>query len=213
MISKPKRFSSAGLLGLILTMLAVPNFTNLAAAEQVEEKDASSCPWIVQPDEPLVGLGSDVATYEILFAGNTSEAIFYGFTVADHGLAQKLTDNRDLPDLEKNGRSLRPVEREGMTVYQVSADSILPRTIYLLTTTTAMRPLEQIEARIDPARPIAVGLRTRGATDFSGPLPRRTVPGVEILASSSKEFADDRSIVVSSLRPDFQLCAYQVSWN
>ncbi|MGI9492776.1 MAG: hypothetical protein ACR2QF_10295, partial [Geminicoccaceae bacterium] len=111
---------------------------------------ASSCPWIVQPDEPLVGLGSDIATYEILFAGNTADAIFYGFTVADRGLAQRLFNDGEIPDLEQNGRSLKTVEREGLTVYQVSSDSILPRTIYLLTAATAMPPLERINARIDP---------------------------------------------------------------
>ena len=209
MLTKPFRFIRIALLGLILPITVEANAAQLTTSE----KEASGCPWIVQPDEPLFGLGSDIATYEILFAGNTTDAIFYGFTVADQGLAQQLTNDGEIPDLEKNGRSLKTVKREGLTVYQVSSDSISPRTIYLLTAATAMLPLERIDARIDPARPIAVGLRTRGATDFNGPLPRRTVPGREILASSSEDVVEDRSIVVSSLGPDFQLCAYQVSWN
>ena len=183
--------------------------------------DTPACPWIVQPDEPIVGLGGNNAVYEILFSGPATDSIFYGFTVAHQQLAQQLTNDGEIPNLEKDGRSLRVVEKEGVATYQVAPDSVLPRTIYLLTAASALPKLERIDARIDPARPIAVGLRTRGATDFSGPLPRRTVPGVEILASVQQEagsgandgYVENRSLVLSSFEPDFQLCAYQVSWN
>jgi hypothetical protein len=181
----------------------------LAAAD----RDFSACPWIVQPDEPLVGLGADIATYEILFTGRTTKAIFYGFTVAAHDLARQLTDEGEIPDLMEDGRSLETVERDGATVYRVSSESILPRTIYLLAAAMPMKQLERIDARIDPARPIAVGLRTRGATDLSGPMPRRTVPGVEILASAAHPEEATEPPLLAALEPDFQLCAYQVSWN
>lgn len=209
MILKSTRIKHVGLCGLIAVLMAGINTIDLAAADE----DISTCPWIVQPDEPLVGLGANNAAYEILFNGQTTDAIFYGFTVADHKLARQLTNNDGIPDLRQNGRSLKTIEKEGIIAYQVSTDSILPRTIYLLTATKSMPQLERIDARIDPARPIAVGLRTRGATDLNGPMPRRTVPGVEILASSPQKYAEDRSIVLSSLGLDFQLCAYQVSWN
>lgn len=213
MISNTTRRRYIALFGLIAAMTANVSISDLNAAEESQP----ACPWIVQPDEPIFGLGANNAAYEILFDGRTTDTIFYGFTVADRHLAQQLSDRDKIPDLRRDGRSLKTVEREGMTAaYRVSTDSILPRTIYLLTAATAMPELEQIDARIDPARPIAVGLRTRGATDLSGPMPRRTVPGVEILASSSQrpdETVENRSIILSSFDQDFQLCAYQVSWN
>jgi hypothetical protein len=184
-----------------------------ASPAAAQEQDMSTCPWIVQPDEPLFGLGADTATYEILFTGKTTAAIFYGFTVADHDLARHLTNDGEIPDLMTDGRSLETIERDGATAYRVSSESILPRTIYLLAAAMPMRQLERIDARIDPARPIAVGLRTRGATDLSGPMPRRTVPGIEILASAADGKDAHQSTILAALEPDFQLCAYQVSWN
>ncbi len=211
MKSKPTRIYVKAISGLIAMMTAGIGVSNV----QAEDENFSSCPWIVQPDEPLVGLGADIATYEILFNGTTSDAIFYGFTVTDHILARHLTNDGEIPALEEHGRPLEVIEREGIPVYQLSADSILPRTIYLLASAGPISRLEQIEARIDPARPIAVGLRTRGASDLNGPMPRRMVPGIEILVSASRQDEEEkaRAINTASLDPDFQLCAYQVSWN
>lgn len=186
-----------------------------SGAAMAAEDEATACPWIVQPEEPIFGLASDIATYEILFTGQISDHIFYGFSVADHRLARQLTQLGKIPDMRDHGRALKRVDQEGIIAYQVTTDSIQPRTIYLLAASEPMPRLEQIEARIDPARPIAVGLRTRGASDLNGPLPRRTVPGIEILASAASEdgTTDERSVITAAFNPDFRLCAYQVSWN
>lgn len=197
------------LCGFVAAMMMVGSMGGVAAADD----ERSVCPWIVQPEEPIFGLATDMATYEILFTGQTPDDIFYGFSVVDHKLAQQLTQLGEIPDLQASGRALKTVEQEGVVVYQVSTDSIQPRTIYLLAATSPMPRLEQIGARIDPARPIAVGLRTRGASDLNGPLPRRTVPGIEIVASAPTRNSEERSVTVAALNPDFKLCAYQVSWN
>ena len=209
MTSKPKPTRLRTLYGLVATMIVGFGSIDGMAADP----DMSTCPWMVQPDEPITGLGANIATYEIFFNGSTADALFYGFTVADRELARQLTDDDRIPDLRQHGRPLEAIEQRGMTVYRLSADSILPRTIYLLAAAEVMQQPEMIDARIDPARPVAVGLRTRGASDINGPLPHRSVPGIEILASTSEKPAQDRSFEVSALGADFQLCAYQVSWN
>lgn len=195
--------------GFVAAMIVGAGLSGLLAADEHQ----SACPWIVQPEEPIFGLAADIATYEILFTGQTSDDFFYGFSVADHQLARQLTQEGEIPDLRADGRALRTVEREGVIVYQVSADSIQPRTIYLLAGASPIPNLEQIEARLDPSRPIAVGLRTRGASDLNGPLPRRTVPGIQIVAAASEAKSDERSFTPTTLGSDFMLCAYQVSWN
>ncbi len=194
------------LFGLITVTMAGFGVRTLAIADDRR----LSCPWIVQPDETQSGPGTDIEHYEILFTGQISDAIFYGFTVTDDHLARQLSDDGAIPDLTRSGRALEAVERDGITVYQISADTLLPRTIYLLTAGRSMKRLEMIDARIDPARPIAIGMHTRGASDFTGSLPRRTVPGQDLLISSPDE---NQSLVLSTLDQDFQLCAYQVSWN
>lgn len=208
-ISSPTWMNRIAFCGLVAAVVVGTGLGDLAAADD----ERSVCPWIVQPEEPIFGLATDMATYEILFTGQTSDDMFYGFSITDHKLARQLTQLGEIPDLQASGRALKTVEREGIIVYQVSADSIQPRTIYLLAATSPMRRLEEIGARIDPARPIAVGLRTRGASDLNGPLPRRTVPGIEILASATTNDEKERIVVPAALNPDFKLCAYQVSWN
>ena len=209
MTSKPKGMMRLAQGGLVAALMAGGWGVQPLLADQHE----TACPWIVQPEEPLFGLGAANATYEILFTGKSADENFYGFTVSDHRLARELTNGGGLPDLEKNGRSLETVEQDGTIVYQVAADSILPRTIYLLAADMPIKPLERIDARIDPARPIAVGLRTRGASDVTGPMPRRTVPGVEIVTAGAEPEEAQRAILSTSYEPEFQLCAYQVSWN
>ncbi len=192
--------------GFIAAMMARFGVDNPVIADG----NRSTCPWIVQPDEVESGQGTGIEHYEILFTGRITDAIFYGFTVTDDHVARQLNIDATIPDLTRNGRALEAVERDGTIVYRLSADTILPRTIYLLTAGRSMKRLEMIDARIDPARPIAIGMHTRGASDFTGPLPHRTAPAREVLTIPH---SDDPSIVLSSLDQDFQLCAFQVSWN
>lgn len=195
--------------GFIATLMAGIGLGDVAVADD----DISTCPWIVQPEEPAFGLAMDMTTYEILFTGQTAETVFYGFSATDHSLAQQLTRGGEIPDLQQSGRALEMVERDRFTVYQVSAETIEPRMIYLVAAADPIPRLEQIDARIAPARPIAVGLRTRGASDMSGPLPRRIFPGIDIMAAASKQSEEVRTAIASAHGSDFKLCAYQVSWN
>lgn len=206
---KPARMIRKAPWGFIAMMMAGIGLGNVAVADD----DTSTCPWIVQPEEPAFGLARDMTTYEILFTGQTAETVFYGFSATDHKLTRQLTRDGEIPDLEQSGRSLETVERDRFIVYQVSAETIEPRVIYLVAAASPIPRLEQIDARIDPARPIAVGLRTRGASDVSGPLPRRTFPGIDIMAAASKQREEERTAIASANGPDFKLCAYQVSWN
>lgn len=169
----------------------------------------NTCPWVVQPNEPIVGLGAETATYEIMFTGLEDREILYGFTVTDHQLALKLTREGKLTDLTASAEPLALIEQDEAIVYQLSADSILPKTIYLAVATSRVDELEQIDARIEPPRPVSVGMLTRGASDHTGPLPHRSVPGIEIIAMPAEV---DRLLSPIS-DTGIQLCAYQVSWR
>jgi len=51
--------------------------------------------------------------------------------------------------------------------------------------------LDRLEAAIEPSRPFNVSYaKTRGATDVSGPLPVRSLPGIEIRASKEAHEVD-----------------------
>lgn len=210
--------NSKWMLGITLSAVVI---AGVAGDLSVKENQQSTCPWIVQHDDLLNEHGTDHATYEIYFTGETVRGVvFYGFTVADHDLAVELTSKDEIPDLRENGRSLEIFDREGIAGYRVSTDSVVPRTIYLLASTERVAPLETINARIDPARSIAIGMGpSRGASDFNGPLPRRTVPGRAILALSSTDDPasdkadDDEPLMLAAFDQDVQLCAYQISWN
>jgi hypothetical protein len=167
------------------------------------------CPWVVQPNEPIVGLGADTATYDISFTGLEDREILYGFTVTDHQLALRLTREGKLADLSASAEPLSLLEQEDAIVYQLSADSILPKTIYLAVATSRVDELEQIDARIEPPRPVSVGMLTRGASDHTGPLPHRSVPGIEIIAMP----AEAERLLSPISDQGIQLCAYQVSWR
>jgi hypothetical protein len=70
-----------------------------------------------------------------------------------------------------------------------------------------VRELEQIDARIEPARPLALSEllpKTRGGSDWSGPLPHRSLPGFEIAGASDP---------AGPLLADLQICAYQVAMH
>jgi len=168
---------------------------------------AAACPWIVQPYAQTMAVSSETPAFDIVFDGlGQSSKVFYGFTVASLDLAWQLANERALPALTSNGRRLQAkTTPEGTIAYQLSPDSIQPHTIYLVAAGSLVRELEQIHARIEPARPLALSQlmpRTRGGSDWSGPLPHRSLPGFEIAGAS-----DQASAVVA----DLQICAYQVA--
>ncbi|HEX5795974.1 MAG TPA: hypothetical protein VFY19_09040 [Geminicoccaceae bacterium] len=173
------------------------------------ELAAAPCPWIVQPYTENAQVASSAPTFDIVFDGlGQSSKVFYGFTVASLDLAWQLANERTLPELAPDGRRLEArATPQGTIAYQLSPDSIQPHTIYLVAAGSLVRELEQIDARIEPARPLALSElmpKTRGGTDWSGPLPHRSLPGFEIAG-----VADRASPVLA----DVQICAYQVAMH
>ena len=176
---------------------------------------SAACPWIVQPHEQSVATSAESPAFDIVFDGlGQSSKMFYGFSVASLDLAWELANQGSLPPLKADARHLEPkVTPEGTTAYQLAPDSIRPHTIYLVAADTVVRPLEQIQARIEPARPMAVSQlmpRTRGGTDWSGPLPRRSLPGFEIAGADSAPSTTNGG-GIGPVAADLQICAYQVS--
>jgi hypothetical protein len=168
---------------------------------------SAACPWIVQPAGESMAVASETPAYDIVFDGlGQNSKVFYGFTVASLDLAWQLANERRLPALVPNARRLEAkATPQGTIAYQLAPDSIQPHTIYLVAADSLVRELEQIDARIEPARPLALSQlfpKTRGGSDWSGPLPHRSVPGFEIAGAS-----DPTSAVVAAL----QICAYQVA--
>lgn len=161
-----------------------------------------ACPWIVQPTEHEAVRSADAA-YEIIFDGlGLNLGAFYGFSVASVDLAWRLTEERMLPDLERDARRLQPLETPLGKYYQLAPDSIAPHTIYLAVSKRPIDELERIGARIEPSMQFAISqlaMRTRGGSDQSGPLPHRSVPGFLIADASSEAM------------PELQICAYQVA--
>jgi hypothetical protein len=82
----------------------------------------------------------------------------------------------------------------------------MPLTVYLVVATASIPKLDAIAAAFEPSRPINVGLRMRGASDTSGPLPHRSLPGVELHYASH----DPSGTQLGRGNPEYQLCAYQV---
>ena len=164
----------------------------------------AGCPWIVQPSEAI---GGDLPDYEITFNGEPDPSwTYYAFTVTDHDLAWQLSSGNGLSALDERGRPLAVIDQDDRLRYRADAASVMPLTIYLVVSTAAVAELEAITAAFEPARPIAVGLRMRGASDSSGPLPHRSLPGVEIHYASSEATATE----LDADQPEYQLCAYQV---
>jgi hypothetical protein len=187
--------------------LIVGGTANLAAA---------ACPWIVQPYAQSVPVSSETPTFDIVFDGlGQSSKVFYGFTVASLDLAWQLTSDSVLPALDPDGRRLEmKATAEGAVAYQLSPDSIQPHTIYLVAADGVVEQLEEIDARIDPARPIALSQlmpRYRGGSDWSGPMPHRSLPGFEIAgvadANGGRGTSDQNGTAVAAV----QICAYQVA--
>jgi hypothetical protein len=171
---------------------------------------SAACPWIVQPSGQSMAISSKAPpAFDIVFDGlGQSSKVFYGFTVASLDLAWQLANERVLPALDPDGRRLEvTVTPHGTTAYQLSPDSIQPHTIYLVAAGSLVRELEQIDARIEPARPLALSEllpKTRGGSDWSGPLPHRSLPGFEIAGASDP---------AGPLLADLQICAYQVAMH
>jgi len=149
----------------------------------------ADCPWIVQPhfggQEPV----SDTTSVNIVFDGLADQPrFFYGFTVTDIDLAWDLSADGTLTDLGPHGRALDVMETTIGSAFEVDAESIEPHTVYLVAARSPVGELEKLDAAIEPSHPFNVSLaRTRGASDFNGPLPARSLPGVEIRASKSED--------------------------
>jgi hypothetical protein len=170
---------------------------------------AAACPWIVQPSGHNLTIASQAPAFDIVFDGlGQSSKVFYGFTVASLELAWQLANERALPELAPDGRPLEArATPQGTMAYQLAPDSIQPHTIYLVAAGSQVRELEQIDARIEPARPLALSEllpKTRGGSDWSGPLPHRSLPGFEIAGVAERG---------SPVLADVQICAYQVAMH
>ena len=164
----------------------------------------AGCPWIVQPSQAI---GGDRPDYEIMFNGKPDPALaYYAFTVTDPDIAWELSSGSGLAALDDRSRPLEIIDETDRPRYRADAASVMPLTIYLVVSTAPMAGLDAIAAGFEPARPIAVGLRMRGASDSSGPLPHRSLPGVEIHYAAGGATATE----LDADRVEYQLCAYQV---
>ncbi len=175
---------------------------------------AAPCPWIVQPYAESVQVAAEeVPAFDIVFDGlGQSSKVFYGFTVASLDLAWQLANERMLPPLDPDGRKLEAkATPHGTIAYQLAPDTILPHTIYLVAADGLVQELEQIEARIEPARPMALSQllpKTRGGTDWSGPMPHMSLPGFEIAGVADGDHVASRTHPALA---ELQICAYQVA--
>lgn len=168
---------------------------------------------MVQPLAEGPTYAAEPSAYDIQFEGLDPRAkVFYGFTVTSDDLAWELASASTLPELERDARRLEAVTLAGgATAYEAADESLDPHTIYLVTANAVIDELERIEARIEPNRPVAVSQlfsKTRGASDLSGPLPRRSLPGFEIVS-----VAEETGRGIDPMRaevPAVQICAYQV---
>ncbi|HSA80300.1 MAG TPA: hypothetical protein VLE23_05725 [Geminicoccaceae bacterium] len=191
--------AAAATCGLAAATALLGGTTNVASA---------ACPWIVQPAGQNMPISAEAPpAFDIVFDGLEEKSkVFYGFTVASLDLAWQLANERVLPALASDGRRLEvALTPHGTTAYLLSPDSIQPHTIYLVAAGSLVRELEQIDARIEPARPLALSQlmpRTRGGSDWSGPLPHRSLPGFEIAGANDQ---------AGPALADVQICAYQVA--
>jgi hypothetical protein len=188
-----------------------------AITSGIGQTAAADCPWMVLPaSQDTLFSGSEPPAYDIVFDGpSRREHVFYGFTVASLDLAWQLADRR-LPELQADGRRLEPrASANGLSAYQVAADTIEPHTIYLVAAKSEIAALEEIDARIEPVAPIAVSqLLIRGGGPFAGPLPP-AIDGFEIAAAVvTPAGAANRTAEAAkpeTVLADWQLCAYEVA--
>lgn len=190
-VLKQASTSTAGLVLVVLLLSA-------ASADAADD-----CPWVVQAYVSEAVLKDGRAAYDITYDGESRASAFYGFSSASPQLSWRLIGSPGLPALEGGARPLERVETPvGATVYRLDPATVEPAVIYLMATSEPVAALEQIGARIDPARPLAVSQLgiTRGGSDLSGALPRRSVPGIVIAEAIAAESA-----------PSLTICAYQVA--
>lgn len=154
----------------------------------------AACPWIVQTHFDGDHQASEKTRVNIVFDGrDDQESHFYGFTVTDIDLAWDLSAPGDgtIIDLEPHGRALDVMETITGPAFEISPESIEPHTVYLVAARSPVEELDRLEAAIEPSRPFNVSYaKTRGATDVSGPLPVRSLPGIEIRASKEAHEVD-----------------------
>lgn len=163
----------------------------------------AACPWTVQPSDII---GGDRPDYEIAFNGGADPSLhFYGFTVTDHYLAWELSSGSGLETVDRRVRPLETIDDDDGLRYRTDPDSVLPLTLYLVVATKPVAKLDRLAAAFEPARPVAVGLRTRGASDSSGPLPHQSLPGIEIHYASHQPEGTELGGEAA-----YQVCAYQV---
>ena len=164
----------------------------------------AACPWIVQPHFDDQRPVSDTTLVNIVYDGMAKRPqFFYGFTVTDIDLAWDLSTDGTLTDLGPNGRPLDVMETTVGPAFEVDAESIEPHTVYLVAARSPVGELEDLGAAIEPSQPFHVSFKTRGASDVSGPLPARSLPGVEIRASKSEdEVRQWLALVDQSLQAD-----------
>jgi len=203
----PRRRRAARTAGALLTAAVL--------SASAATPGAAECPWLVQPFVEGPIYAAQPMAYDILFEGLDQRAkVFYGFTVTSIDLAWQLASQSTLPELERHARRLEPTTlSDGAMAYALAPDSIDPPTIYLVTANSVVDELERIDARIEPDRTVAISQllsKTRGATDLSGPLPRRSLPGFEII-SATPETTGRGIEQMRAEAPSVQICAYQVA--
>ena len=136
-----------------------------------------------------------------------SSKVFYGFTVASLDLAWQLAKEGVLPALDPGGRRLEATvtplrhDRLPAVARQHPAAHHLPGGGRRRWCASWSRSTPGSS----PARPLALSQllpKTRGGTDWSGPLPQRSLPGFEIAGAN-----DQAGLALA----DVQICAYQVA--
>lgn len=170
-----------------VAMAASMMFGMMSAAE-------AACPWIVQTHFDDGHRTSEKTLVNIVFDGmDNREQHFYGFTVTHIDLAWDLSAPGDgtMIDLGPHARALDILETVTGPAFEISPESIEPHTVYLVSARSPVGELDQLQAAIEPSTPFNVSYaKTRGATDVSGPMPTRSLPGIEIRASRKAHEVD-----------------------
>ena len=158
---------------------------------------AAECRWLVQPYVSEATL--ERPTFDILYDG-LERRVFYAFTVVSERLAERVGRGGNLSDLGVDVRPLVPLRTPlDHTVYRLDPASLEPGTVYLVAAAEPVPGLERAGARIVPERPLTVSQyvpRTRGGSDQSGALPRR---------SEATVVAEAEGIAAGD---DLTICAY-----
>jgi hypothetical protein len=161
---------------------------------------AAECRWLVQPYVSEATL--DRPTFDILYDG-LERRVFYAFSVVSEGIAERIAGEGALPEAVDDLRPLEALQTPlDHTVYRLDLASVSPGTLYLVAAPEPVPALERAGARIVPERPLMVSQyvpRTRGASDQSGALPRR---------SEATVLADAEDIAASD---DLVICAYDAA--